>query len=107
MCNTDSIKLNENETTENIFPEREFKVLIRSNDIISRHIQVICSSKGCNAYFRISDGNLYHVKDKGDTKTFNYILSNIKPWLKMQSKVKPKYTNQEHAFLAWHSLSKI
>jgi hypothetical protein len=96
-------RINKNESGKGIFPYNSFVVRIWSNGHNPSHFHV--EKDGWDIAFTIDDGELYKVERSGkDVQTYNYVLSNVKEWLKMKSAIIPSITNQENALSIWEQL---
>ena len=96
-------RINTKEDGSNIFPYNAFNVHILSTDHKLPHFHVL--SNGWNISFYISNGELYKINKEGkDSKTYKYIIENVKIWLISKCAIIPQITNQQNGIAIWEQL---
>ena len=86
-----------------IFPYNAFNVHILSTDHKLPHFHIL--SNGWNISFYISNGELYKINKEGkDSKTYKYIIENVKIWLTSKCAIIPQITNQQNGIAIWEQL---
>lgn len=84
----------------NIFPFREYKIKLWSNDHNPPHFHILCD--GWNISYNIETGAEIEIISKGKKRSvYKYISNNINTWLDSKCALILQITNRQNAMAQW------